>query len=200
MPWAWLRPLPSAAWYSPNESGPQTRRKESSSGGLPPGSKAPSRNLPDCTGSSSSAAVPTIDAPRFRRMIPVMKSLRTALLLALVAVWAPMSMHCRLVEWPAFDFLACCENEKGLPYGGEDCRGDACDVIESGQYKPQSVQRWILPLTLASVTWSRPGDISVPPVRTWTPVAGSLAPPELAVGWQFHWRVAASPRAPSSTG
>jgi len=108
-------------------------------------------------------------------------------------------MHCRLVEWPVFDFLACCENEEALPHGSEDCRSDACGVIESGHYKPQSEQRWVSPLTRCLVVWGGRSEVGVPLARTSTPADTALAPPELAVGWQFHWRAVASPRAPSAT-
>ena len=122
-----------------------------------------------------------------------MTRLNTIIAIVFVALWVPITMHCKLESIPGLELLRCVSDSPSSP----DCDGDSCQAVESGWYKiednqafvsaalgalvfPQAILRLQHPLTEESV------------VVTLTP-----APPELLNTWQFCYRAAAPPRAPS---
>ncbi|MEJ1972378.1 MAG: hypothetical protein WDM96_07925 [Lacunisphaera sp.] len=120
------------------------------------------------------------------------------LLFALLALWLPATLHCRL---EAAGFLAatdhCC-NKSGES-SSMDCKDDACPTVEDALYKESSA-------TLAAsapvesfgpdsfALLAPPGlELAIPslsPIR-------HAPPPELRVAWQFLSRAAPPARAPS---
>ena len=118
--------------------------------------------------------------------------------LAMVALWVPLAGHCRLVQWSVLDFLACSEHEQQTPVHGEKgCGGDACRIIESGLYRPQWQPRWIWPPTQPQLTWGGAPAFKCYEQPARHLLATAQAPPELIVTWQFLWRAAQPPRAPT---
>ena len=91
----------------------------------------------------------------------------------------------------------CCDSHCGCG-GGGDCHSDACKIIESGNYflKKVSVSAPTAPFAwigaLEPVTDRRPPA----PVATLSATGG--APPGWNRIWQFVFRAALSPRAPSA--
>ena len=128
-------------------------------------------------------------------MLMHVKWLKTVGMFGLLAVWLVASNHCRLELIPGLSFMPCCEQGDGLPTQDKDCETDGCATVESGFYKmedsppalsapPLAVLPLLLPLLL----------VQVPPATT---VTSDVVPPELPVTWQFYFRAAAPPRAPS---
>lgn len=119
--------------------------------------------------------------------------LNRILALVLVTLWVPITSHCPLESLPGLGFLQCAS---GTP-SDNDCSEDACQALESGAYKVES-NRTVVPPTVLCVAW-----LGWLPVVTDSPGGASgqgestSAPPELSQTWQFSFRTASSPRAPS---
>ena len=130
-------------------------------------------------------------------MVTRMSGLRKILAMTLVLLWLPAVMHCRLETLPGLDFLACCDHGDVPPHQDEDCQQDGCASVESGLYKTQDERpRVVTPELGVAVTQAVPALERIIPAGS-LPLQSS-APPELRVRWQFAWRAALSPRAPTS--
>ncbi len=128
-----------------------------------------------------------------------MNRLKTLITLAVLALWLPATNHCRLELIPALQqFLTCCVHEDATaPHEDADCETDNCEAVENGLYKtewnhvtvaaPLLILVDVPELALEAQTVAR----SVDPARSAAP------PPELSRVWQFSFRAAAPPRAPS---
>jgi hypothetical protein len=115
----------------------------------------------------------------------------------LALAWAPLTSHCQLESIPGLEFLHCSpEGHASTGDGGDPCQDGACCSIESAKYQSPRQQQ-IIPIVLA-----------LPPAGCFEvlerllPVEISLAtltagPPLFQNGWQFFFRTALSPRAPS---
>ncbi len=106
-------------------------------------------------------------------------------------------MHCSLEAMPGFSFLQCCCGQKALPQPPHDCSQDSCGGVESGFYKIEDNPAIApnLALLLAFAGWDWIAEPSPDPAPDFIPA--SSAPPELPRFWQFHYRTALPPRAPS---
>lgn len=115
---------------------------------------------------------------------------------AMLVLYGLALSHCTLEQVPGFAFLACCDHQDSVPHQDNDCEQDACSVVESGFYKisdpddvapaPLFLLSNVL-LELQSRALGEPSNatICVP------------APAELPRTWQFGFRAALPPRAPS---
>jgi hypothetical protein len=116
--------------------------------------------------------------------------------LLLLVLWVPVSMHCTLETMPPFSFLQCCCGEAEGQQQAGDCEEDVCGAVESGFYKiednPTLAPDLAMMLVLAT-DWVAEA-LSAPPSQIEVP---SAAPPELPRVWQFSYRTALPPRAPS---
>lgn len=128
-----------------------------------------------------------------------MRTTRTTLTLLLAILWLPVSSHCLLSESASkFEFLSCCEHEETTTAHHEDeCATDACAIVEGAQYK-SSFQRVTVPPLDNQVAFE------LPPLLVTTLRSASIAAHrsndalvQLPVTWQFSFRTAAPPRAPS---
>jgi hypothetical protein len=124
------------------------------------------------------------------------KSLRTLLTLLLVTFWPLVTTHCDLEQLPGLEFLACAD-EADASHAESDCETDPCASVESGFYKTEDA-RQVVPtpqlipsafLTAIMLEAARPA-ISLS-------TTFDFAPPELPKVWQFSFRTALAPRAPS---
>jgi hypothetical protein len=116
----------------------------------------------------------------------------------MVAFWAIMMNHCALEKIANLGFLACLA-EDGKSHQASDCSDkDSCATIESGQYKSEdshcSVSEESLLSTALVLACLQDLAASEPLL---TSRSFEWAPPELAPGWQFSFRTALPPRAPS---
>lgn len=120
---------------------------------------------------------------------------KTVAVLTLLAFWLAASNHCRLESIPGLSFLGCCEQGDGVPGQDSDCQTDGCAAVESGFYKMEDGQASTSAPPLVPLTLLRPLlSVQVPPAFI---VTLDVVPPELPVTWQFSFRTAAPPRAPS---
>jgi hypothetical protein len=126
--------------------------------------------------------------------------LKTILTLLLALFWLPVTMHCGLESLPGIEFLSCCPHDDAASqpapaHQDNDCETDACATVESGLYKQEdSTQSVSVPL-LALAAWMWAAELPADSTPDFSPA--SSAPPELPRRWQFSYRTALPPRAPS---
>lgn len=121
-----------------------------------------------------------------------------AVVLMLLALWVPVTMHCELEAMPSFSFLQCCCGPEQSPETPSDCDENAgCSAVESGFCKVEDEQtaapEIAFVLAFLAMDWT---VLPLPANHGPAPEARS-APPELAQFWQFSYRTALPPRAPS---
>ena len=128
-----------------------------------------------------------------------MRALKTMLTLLLAIVWLPVSSHCLLLESASnLEFLSCCTHEDNTSdHHEKECATDSCSIVEGAQYK-SSFQRVTVPPLDTHIAFELPPLL----VTTLTPATIAAhktddALVRLPVAWQFSFRTAAPPRAPS---
>ncbi len=114
-----------------------------------------------------------------------------------LALWPLATSHCSLEQMPGLEFLACADEAAAVPHQGNDCETDSCASVESGFYKSEDGHQVVptAPLVASAL-------LTAILRKSAQPVAGSRivfdsAPPELPKVWQFSFRTALPPRAPS---
>jgi hypothetical protein len=114
-----------------------------------------------------------------------------------LALWALATVHCDLEMVPGLAFLASCHQQETAPEPENHCDGDACTVVESGFYRMEEAP---VSLPAPELVFSL-----LPPLPEVSCCAagGALASPtdaplELQTAWQFVFRTALPPRAPSA--
>ena len=127
--------------------------------------------------------------------------LKTILVMAVLAFWLPATNHCRLELIPGLGFLACCghsEDEQASDQHQNECAEDLCAQVEDGLYKTES-NRVVVEAPPACLFGFLPAllEESTSPERVCTLRRLDASPPELLNTWQFSYRAAAPPRAPS---
>jgi hypothetical protein len=114
----------------------------------------------------------------------------------LLALWLPATMHCALETVPGFSFLQWCCSAERAHQTSSDCPDEVCGEIESGLYLLRDSPP-ILPSPdlLAVTAWDH--TVASPPDAS--PRVGHVSsiPLKLARSWQFCYRTALPPRAPS---
>ena len=126
---------------------------------------------------------------------PVSKLAKTIAMLTL-ALWGLAAMHCTLEGVPGFGFLKSCCFVDSAPAAPQDCEDDGCGEVEDGQYRSEE-QTVSAPVPLLVLSFLLPvWEATAPPARP-QPVLPSGSPPELPRAWQFSYRTALPPRAPS---
>ena len=133
---------------------------------------------------------------RLSHIFSTVNWLKPTIALLLVALWVPLTTHCDLARLPGFEFLACADQAGSPPHSDKDCTTDACAVVESGSYlieeqpltlpAPVLLLVFVTPLTADELDTS-PRDLDLT----------DSAPPEHSHIWQFSFRTALPPRAPS---
>ncbi|MBI4325526.1 MAG: hypothetical protein HY674_09710 [Chloroflexi bacterium] len=123
----------------------------------------------------------------------MMSRLTRAIALLLLALWVPVTAHCRLESIPVFSFLVCCGHDDAVPHQDSDCEEDACGTVESGAYRIAQNAPWLL--GLAPIICCVLTEVPVAPEPPH--MTAAALPPELPVSWQFSFRTALPPRAPS---
>ena len=123
-----------------------------------------------------------------------MQLFKKILVLALVAAWSLAANHCKLEQLPGLDFLQCVEFVDAAEHSGGDCEKDGCASLESGFYKSENARLAApLPIGIALVLFC---PENLPPVAKNNPALNS-ASAEIPLSWQFVFRTASPPRAPS---
>lgn len=104
--------------------------------------------------------------------------------------------HCRLELLPGFQFLSCCEHQDTAPHQDDDCQQDACSVVESGFCKTSDHDE-VVPVPLFMLCYELSVVETENAAGNTSAEVRSSAPPELSRNWQFSFRTALPPRAPS---
>ena len=138
-----------------------------------------------------------MSAIKIERFLPIciltnVKCLKTMTVLALLALWLGSTNHCRLEKIPGLEFLRCALDTDT----DSNCDGDGCDVVEKALYKADGAQLVaVAPLFVAAVfLLPTPEQLAPHPLL---PDFSTVASPELPGTWQFFYRTALPPRAPS---
>lgn len=111
-------------------------------------------------------------------------------------LWLPVSAHCQLESVPGLEFLRCVVDAQ-TPGDSTDCGDSGCCAVEKSPYKSTQARVTIpspdllplLPVALADITDILSDEVSA--------AAFAAVPPELPKCWQFAFRTASPPRAPS---
>lgn len=139
---------------------------------------------------------------QFEQILPIgiltgVRWLTKCVAMLLLALWVPVTMHCELEILPSFSFFQWCCGGDAAPEQDHGCNQDFCSAVESGFYKiednPTVTPALMLVLAFAAWDW-----VAEPPADTALDLLpASSAPPELPQSWQFSYRMALPPRAPS---
>ena len=121
---------------------------------------------------------------------------RTIVVALLALAWVPLTSHCQLEAVPGLEFLRCSSDVQSPTEGGDPCQEGGCCTVESAKYQSPRQQE-IIPVAVAIL----PAD-SFAFLDQSLPVEINLGiltagPPGLPTSWQFFFRTALSPRAPS---
>lgn len=126
-----------------------------------------------------------------------MKWLKTVTVWTMLALWLPVTNHCRLEQMPIFSFLACCDEEGGDAQDS-DCQTDGCALVENGLYRIEGDQiQVVLPVFTLVDFLSPPAEGFGAGHEFIGKVLPDSGPPDLPPSWQFSLRAAAPPRAPT---
>jgi len=120
------------------------------------------------------------------------KRLTAIVALVMLALWVPITMHCQLEKIPGLEFLHCSDDTSS-----HDCKGDGCQTVESGGYKVENNQAAIFATLNAVVLLETFLPLEPPPPAVAPFTVTKAVPPELPTCWQFFFRTALPPRAPS---
>jgi hypothetical protein len=126
------------------------------------------------------------------------KSFRTLLTLLLVALWPLVTSHCNLEPFAGLEFLSCAEAPaNAAPHQENGCETDSCASVESGSYKTEDGRQVVpAPSLIPSAFLTAILLEATQPVASQN-IAPHFTPPELPKVWQFSFRTALPPRAPS---
>jgi hypothetical protein len=127
-----------------------------------------------------------------------MKWLKTMAIFGLLGLWLGAANHCKLEEIPGLRFLICCDHDGAAPHQDGDCDTDGCAQVEEGLYKTEDCRVAAhAPLLLLEIPRAEIACEEVASVQVSWGDFLTVALPELPVTWQFSFRTALPPRAPS---
>ncbi len=126
-----------------------------------------------------------------------MNPLRRSLIILLLALWLPATLHCAIGSSDPFDSaVTCCTDGRTTAAGEGHCTVDNCSMLESDLARLAG-DDLVVPAPVAfPCLFYR---IEIPPETIIVPTVSpkrTPCPPELARTWQFVARAALSPRAP----
>jgi len=130
-----------------------------------------------------------------KRSLVFVQWFKTFMVVTLVAVWSLASNHCRLELLSAFSFVACGDQADCTGKQDKDCETDGCATVENQLYKSENAQVQLpAPALLAAVFAS---SVIVEESNLSLPRLFDTTPKVLSRLWQFSYRTALPPRAPS---
>lgn len=120
-----------------------------------------------------------------------MKRLLQLFGLVLAVLWVPITSHCTWENVAGLQIFQCATDTPQ----DSDCQDDGCVQLETATYKVADTSTVVPVLCLKlSIQFTL---VELLPAEQASPV--TAAPPEVPAGWQFSFRTAAPPRAPSLT-
>jgi hypothetical protein len=111
--------------------------------------------------------------------------------LVLLVLWVPLTSHC---TWENLADLALFKCPTDTEQQSSDCADDGCAQLETAKYRNTVSQPDLTPPPF-QVLFQLAAPLTLP--GTLTCVANAALPPEISPGWQFTFRTALPPRAPS---
>ncbi len=126
-----------------------------------------------------------------------MQRIKAAVALVLALVWLPAVSCCLIDASGLLGKQECCSKEHSHSTPGPGNCDKPCGALASASYHPQQSQLLVIaPIGVPLF------DAACPLVEIYRPAGvghelPATAPPELAGHWQFSFRTALSPRAPS---
>jgi hypothetical protein len=121
------------------------------------------------------------------------KSLRTVITLLMLALWPLAVMHCKLEKIPGLEFLRCASDTPT----SSGCQEDGCETVESATYKTPDNQNVAPEPVFEALVLSTLLEREDRPCENDFCWLVTAAPPDLSKIWQFSFRTALPPRAPS---
>ncbi len=109
----------------------------------------------------------------------------------MLTLWSLASNHCKLETFPGLSFLECSSETATETH----CDDNECKTVESGFYKKEDNQKLLATVIAADLT--EVILVSAKPEIETASIHPAAAPPELPQRWQFVFRTASTPRAPS---
>ena len=126
-----------------------------------------------------------------------MQRIKAAVALMLALVWLPAVSCCLIDASGLLGKQDCCSKEHSHPASGPGNCDQPCGALASASYLPQQSQLFVIaPIGLPLFD----GAFSLSEIQRPAGLGRALpatAPPELAGHWQFSFRTALAPRAPS---
>ena len=149
-----------------------------------------------CAGHAFTCKNPLARSPALPRLHPVPLTLRIMALL-LAALWLPQTMHCQLAHMGFTSERSSCCDDHCCSNGDCDCQSAVCKSIEAGHFDltkstvavPVEVYGWVRTSETADLRPCLKPEPGMP--------EATGAPPGLPGIWQFVFRAAPAPRAPS---
>lgn len=127
----------------------------------------------------------------------VVHRLKAAIAMLLALLWLPAVSCCLIEASGLLDERKCCANEQTHPVSGPGACDKPCGALAVATYLSQQDQ--LGPITLLGLAWCENASFQIKPQQRELAALElpSTAPPELPGHWQFSYRTALSPRAPS---
>ena len=125
-----------------------------------------------------------------------MKWLKIIAMFGLLGLWLGASNHCKLEEIPGLSFLVCCDHDGAAPHQDNDCDTDGCAQLEDGLYKTEDSKVAVMSASFLPVCVPTVPEMQACVQNAFTDFL-PVASPELSVTWQFSFRAALPPRAPT---
>lgn len=108
-------------------------------------------------------------------------------------LWVPLTSHCTWEYIPDLALFKCSGDTEQPSEQKSDCADDGCAQLETATYRSSDTQPEVAPpaflVLFQLLTLTDPASE--------TCVAAVTTPPEIFTSWQFTFRTALPPRAPS---
>lgn len=120
---------------------------------------------------------------------------RAILSFALALLWLGLPVHCQLEAVAASGVVTCCIESDCAPQRDAGCAEDFCGSLESETYFPQKSQTFAKEPVLQPINFALEAIALKPEAPSGSAISDGV--PMLTCSWQFVFRTAAPPRAPS---
>jgi hypothetical protein len=129
-------------------------------------------------------------------ILTTVSKLSQAVALTVMALWGLAAMHCKLEVLPGLDFLKSCCFADSSPSSSKNCESDGCGAVEDGSYRAEE-QNAAAPQPLLILALISPVIEAPLPEISGVCFSDCKAAPDLSRFWQFSYRAALPPRAPT---
>jgi hypothetical protein len=121
--------------------------------------------------------------------------------LSVLALWGLAAMHCNLETLPGMEFLRSCCFVDSSTASHNGCEGDGCEAVENAKYLPGQASVSVPQPALFLALGVSAVEAPLPKLRLYHCTNPDPdPPPDLSKAWQFSFRTALPPRAPSFIG